>query len=1025
MCPRLVKIPGRHVIRRKPMPQGAQLPQAFVSTDTRPAQGDWPIIRANPLACSPPRSTLIPMAEPLTQQPAGLQDPQALLARIAALEEDNRALRHRLAGLGDDEARFLNLVDATGAVIWITECDPERVVYCSPSFEQIWGRTVEEIYREADLWVQCIHPEDRGRIGQAFAQWLAEPTQRWEAEFRIVRPDGQLRWIHERGVAMAEKGVRLRVIGVSTDVTDRLLTAQALRESEERFALAVEGSADGIWDWDIVSNQMYMSQRAQELYGLAPDARCSRPRSEWLAAVREPEPDITLRRRAMDLYVAGQTQLLDAEWRFRQLDGTDRWRRVRGRCLRDAQGRAIRLSGSITDIDARKRAEQALVQTQERFALAVEGSTDGIWDWDIASNQMYMSERAQELYGLVPSPWCSRQRSEWKAVVLEPQPDVEQRRLAMESHINGDAEWFDAEWRFRQLDGTDRWRRLRGRCLRDAQGKPVRFSGSISDVDARKRAEQALEESEQRYALAVAGSNDGIWDWDIATGMQYYSERAQRIYGLEVGPTTRHRSEWRRVVPVHPDDYHDQINAITDYLAGRTSTYGGEWRVLLPGGGYKWIRIRGESVRDAAGLPVRLAGSLSDIDDFKREQAARQQSQRLEAVGTLAGGIAHDFNNILGAILGFGEMALKRTRQGGRMRRDLECIVTAGERGRSLVDRILAFSRSSVSERVPVHVEKIARESMELLRPALDGEVALECDFRAGTAAILGDATQVHQVLGNLATNAAQAMPGGGLLRVVLECASLLEGRATTTGTIAPGDYVVLTVSDTGSGIAPEVRQRIFDPFFTTKPVNVGTGLGLSLVHGIVSELGGAIDVVSAVGEGSSFTVYLPRSGDVAEHRQVTQQNLPRGNLQRILVVDDDPSLARLASQLCSDLGYQWMACTSSVEAARVFRNNPDHFDAVLTDERMPGLSGTALIRSLRQVRPELPIIMMSGYLGDSLVSRARALGAAAVLAKPVSRADLAAALSCALAGSDDAGRAQDTPARSAPRRQRGRHGGE
>ncbi|WP_298923778.1 PAS domain-containing protein [uncultured Ramlibacter sp.] len=941
---------------------------------------------------------LIPMAEPLMQEPPEPPDLGALSDRMAALERENQTLRERVAELHLGQSRFHNLVDATGDVIWITECDPERVVYCSASFERIWGHTVEGLYRDPSLWIRSIHVDDRTRIGQAFHHWLAQPTETWEAEFRIVRPDGQVRWIHERGVSAAEDDGKARVIGASKDITEQRATAAALRESEERFALAVEGSADGIWDWDIQTGLMYMSERAQELYGLVPSALTLRPRSEWLGVVHEPQPDVSERRLATTRYLAGETDFLDAEWRFRQADGTDRWRRVRGRGLRDASGKAIRLSGSITDIDARKRAEQALEQSQERFALAVEGSTDGIWDWDIQTGLMYMSERAQELYGLVPSARSLRPRSEWLAAVQHPEPDIHERRLAMERYITGETERLDAEWRFRQLDGTDLWRRIRGRCLRDANGKAIRLSGSISDVDSRKRAEQALEQSEQRYALAVAGSNDGIWDWDIASGMQYYSERAQRIYGLTPGPTKRHRSEWRRLVPIHPDDYHEQINAITDYLAGRISTYGGEWRVLLPGGGYKWIRLRGESVRDAAGLPVRLAGSVSDIDDLKREQASRQQSQRLEAVGTLAGGIAHDFNNILGAILGFGEMSLRRTRQGSRMRRDLECIVMAGERGRTLVDRILAFSRSSVSERMPVHVEKVVRESVDLLKPALHGDVQIECDLRTGTAAIMGDATQVHQVLGNLATNAAQAMPDGGRLGIVLECLLLKDGRSATTGSLEPGEYIVLTVSDTGSGIAPEDRQRIFDPFFTTKEVNVGTGLGLSLVHGIVSELGGAIDLMSSVGDGSSFVVYLPRSGDVAEPREVSQQNLPRGSQQRVLVVDDDPALTRLTSELCADLGYQWMSCTSSIEAARVFRNRPDHFDVVLTDERMPGLSGTALIRSLKEVRGDIPIIMMSGYLGDALVSRAHALGATAVLAKPVSRTDLATVLSDALA---------------------------
>jgi PAS domain S-box-containing protein len=909
---------------------------------------------------------------------------------------EDPVIRELRNSLSRSEARFRHLVDATGDVVWITECDPERVVYCSESFEEIWGHPVQSLYDDPRLWLRCIHDDDRHRVGRAFGEWLERPESRWETEFRIVRSDGQIRWIHERGIAMVEGDGRMRVLGASADVTNQRLTEAALRESEERFALAVEGSADGIWDWDVQTGLMFMSERAQVLYGVLPSSQVLRPRAEWLEMVREPEREVLARRDAMTRYISGETEFLDGEWLFRQLDGTDRWRRIRGRCLRDQSGKAIRLSGSISDVDARKRAEQALEQSENRYALAMEASQEGHWDWNVSTGEFHASPRMLEIYGVPAGTKFSSLENFLKRFPVHA-GDLPEWRRAVREHMAGKTRRFVVELRLERADGT-RFIRVSGLVTRGANKEINRWTGCVNDVTDRKGHENALRESEERFALAVAGSDDGIWDWDIATGMQYYSARAQQIYGLEPGPTKRHRSEWRRLVPVHPEDYHDQINAVTDYLAGRTHSYGGEWRILLPDGGYKWIRLRGESVRDASGLPIRLAGSLSDIDAFKREQAARQQSQRLEAIGTFAGGIAHDFNNILGAILGFGEMSIRRTRAGSRMRRDLECIVTAGERGRALVDRILAFSRSSVSERVQVHVERVAKESIELLRPSVSGGVHFDSDLRSGAAAIMGDPTQIHQVIENLVVNAIQAMPDGGKLVVRLECISLTHGRVVTTGSVDQGEYVLLTVSDNGSGIAPEHRQRIFDPFFTTKEVNVGTGLGLSLVHGIVAELGGAIDVISNVGEGSTFMVFLPRSGDISEPRAISQQNLPRGRMERVLVVDDDPSLTRLTTQMCADLGYQWMACTSSTEAVRVFRSSPNHFDVVVTDERMPGLAGTGLIRALREVRQDIPVIMMSGYLGDTLADRARALGASAVLAKPVARADLAAALAAVFA---------------------------
>ena len=251
----------------------------------------------------------------------------------------------------------------------------------------------------------------------------------------------------------------------------------------------------------------------------------------------------------------------------------------------------------------------------------------------------------------------------------------------------------------------------------------------------------------------------------------------------------------------------------------------------------------------------RALREAADRAERRRLEARLRQAQRLEAMGTLAGGIAHDFNNILGAILGYGERVL-RDAKGRRLRGDVESIMAAGERGRALVERILAFTRSGTGERIAVQVEKVVREALDLLVAKLPEGIRVKADLRARRAALLGDPTQVHQILMNLGTNAVQAMGPGGTLSISLDAIRFERTRGATIGILEAADYVVLTVADTGSGIAPEIIDRIFDPFFTTKDVGTGTGLGLSLVHGIVTELGGAIDVASTPGTGSVFTVY-------------------------------------------------------------------------------------------------------------------------------------------------------------------------
>ena len=900
------------------------------------------------------------------------------------------------AALVESERRFRRMADATLDVIWITDLEPENVVYVSPSFERIWGRKAQDLYDNPHLWIECIHPEDRDRVGKGFGDWITtQPDAPWETEYRVLRPDGGVRWIIEHGVVISEVDGPKRVSGISKDVTDRRLMETALRESEERFALSVAGSADGIWDWDVVSGQMFISARGQRLYGLQPGIEL-RPRSQWLQMIKMPIEDEHARDTAFDDYLAGRADSFDHEWRISHPDGSDRWVRLRGLCVRDAQGLATRFSGSITDIDERKRTEQALAQSEQRHALAMKAAQDGFWDWATERDSFYASPRTLDICGFPANTLFSGRADFWNRMPVLPEDQAKWTNA--EKLVGGlQVGRFDLEFRL-HFDGAIRWIFLTGLPSFDGAGKVTRWTGSVSDITGRKTSEAALRESEERFALAVAGSNDGLWDWEILTDRMFFSDRAQRIYGLQPGKTMRPRKEWREMVCLHPDDVASQIAMVSGYLDGTLPAYDGEWRVRDPDGSFRWIRIRGVCVRDAQGQPVRMAGSVSDIESHKRAQAALQQSQRLEALGTLAGGIAHDFNNILGAILGFGELTLKSAPADSRLRRDIESIMTAGERGRALVERILAFSRSGVTKKVPVQIESVVREAFDLLSRTAPNGLRLELALHAGNATAMADAGKVHQVVINLVTNAIQAMPDGGTLQVAVECERVARRSSTTTGDIDPGEYIFLTVSDTGGGIDPAVKPRIFDPFFTTKDPGTGTGLGLSLVHGIVTEMGGAIDVSTTLGIGSAFKVYLPRIHEASVTRiDAREPVVPRGSQQQVLVVDDEATLVELTTERLRQLGYVCVGYTSSADALAAFQAHPDRFDAIVSDERMPGLSGVSLIKEVRIVRSDIPIVLLSGYVGDDLEARAHAVGATRILGKPSTESDLAVALAAAL----------------------------
>ena len=513
------------------------------------------------------------------------------------------------------------------------------------------------------------------------------------------------------------------------------------------------------------------------------------------------------------------------------------------------------------------------------------------------------------------------------------------------------------------------------------------------------RTRESLEVSQERFALAVDGSTDGIVDWDVVNDRMYSSKRAMEIVGLDSEVTTRSRGEWRDLIQYHPEDAPRLKQHLEGFLAGTTELRDGEYRVLLPDGSYRWIRHRNKCVRDEHGRPTRVAGSISDIDAQKRAEEKRLkleaqllQSKKLEAIGTLAGGIAHDFNNILAAILGNGELAQGEAKPGTPLKRHVDAVVAAGLRAKSLVERILAFSRSGIGERVAVDVEAVVEEALALLEASLPAHVRVERRLAAAGARVMGDATQIHQVVMNLCTNAVQAIKSDGTLTVALD----LIDTVPATSALPDGSYLRLAVSDSGSGMSPETIERVFDPFFTTKEVGVGTGLGLSLVHGIVTDLGGAIDVESRTGVGTTFTVYLPTStsNEVAVEIEAI---VPNGEGETILLVDDEEALVRLGEETIARLGYEPVGFTSSAAALAAFRESPERFQAVLTDEAMPEMTGSELAQAIRAIRPDVPIVIMSGFVTSALSARARAAGVAEVLGKPLVAHDIAAALARAL----------------------------
>jgi PAS domain S-box-containing protein len=505
------------------------------------------------------------------------------------------------------------------------------------------------------------------------------------------------------------------------------------------------------------------------------------------------------------------------------------------------------------------------------------------------------------------------------------------------------------------------------------------------------RLHSELQRSEALLAEAQSISSTGSFCWHVASGEIDWSEQNYKIFEYDRTATPTLKSVLQRV---HPDDLGLVQETIDRASCGGTG-FDLEHRLLMPDGRVKHLHVLARALKTSSGIPD-FVGAVTDVTERKQaeEEQARlgqrlRQAEKMEAMGTLAGGIAHDFNNILGAILGYGELAQNAAAEGSTVRRYLDNVMNAGGRGKALVERILTFSRSSVGKRGPVKVQAVIEETLELLAASLTGGVRLDKRLQAGDAAVVGDATQLHQVTMNLCTNALQAMQNGGVLEVALDRAKAGQERRLSHGNLAPGDYVRLCVSDTGSGIPPQVLDRMFDPFFTTKGTG-GTGLGLSLVHAIVGDLGGAIDVRTTVGRGTIFRIWLPTAGEAALASVEVTAELPRGDGQMVMIVEDEKPLVELAEEILAELGYEPIGFNSSTVALDAFRAAPQRFDIILTDETMPEIIGTDLAREITQVRPDMPIVLMSGYAGAQLQARAYAVGIREILHKPLQRRDIA-----------------------------------
>ncbi len=507
-----------------------------------------------------------------------------------------------------------------------------------------------------------------------------------------------------------------------------------------------------------------------------------------------------------------------------------------------------------------------------------------------------------------------------------------------------------------------------------------------------EKANRGLRESEEKYRDLIDNANDAVIVFDEKGTINFTNPKFHEITGYSVDEAKElHFSNL-----IHPDDLDLCRGHFTKRLTGEKVSRSYELRLLSKAGETIYIDNNTSTI-EKEGRIVGVLMIMRDISARKRAEEEKEklqtqllQAQKLEALGTLAGGIAHDFNNILTAILGYAGMVRDSIPDEGQTRTDLDQVLKAGERARNLVRQILAFSRHTEQECQPVQVHLIVNEALKLLRASIPRTIEIRQNISTKDTTILADPTKIHQVLMNLGTNAYHAMrESGGVLEVQLATVEVDADLVKTNPELHEKTYLRLMVSDTGDGMDQATLARIFEPYFSTKSKEEGSGLGLAVVHGIVTSIGGVVSVQSSLGSGSVFHVYYPLAERHAVQESCTSKSLPRGS-ERVLYVDDELPIAHLGRRILESLGYDVSSCTSSVEALETFRLRPEKFDLVITDQTMPNLTGIKLARELIRIRPDIPVILYTGFDQSITPELIKQVGIREFLMKPVAKNELA-----------------------------------
>jgi PAS domain S-box-containing protein len=869
----------------------------------------------------------------------------------------------------------------------------------SPEYLYLHGLPPSAVNDTHQDWVARVHPEDRERVERYFLAAVAGSGKDYKAEYRIIRPiDGQTRWI--RAVAEIERdgqGRALKLVGAHLDITDQKRAETTVQESEGRLRAIADALPFLISYLDTDQIFRFINKPYESWF--------ERPLSE---IINRNVKDVMgpamyeARRPFIERGLAGESLSYEAD--FPRSGGTARTEIVHIP-HRDQAGRILGLYTVVTDITTRKIAEKVLSESEERFRSIADSAPVPMWVSRLDGLRQFVNRAYHEFLGVSLGDALN---FDWRKAL---HPDDIERILREQRAGEGSRKPFALEARYRRQDGQWRWLRSESQPRRGPAGEHIGFIGVAHDVTASKEAEYALTELNETLERRIEDRTRQLAASEAL--IQTFFHHSSECYAILIEENDGH-FRFAEINPATLRLYKKTREVVVGLTmqevlgAERAAEIEAHFAACLrEGATRRYERTQGDAVIEAVatpapqepGAPRRVVVSAHDVTERRRLEQQLQQSQKMEAVGQLTGGVAHDFNNLLTLVIGGLDIigrqmaSLPDPIALTRIERGRDMAMQGAQRAASLTTRLLAFSRQQPLNPQALDANTLVADVCDLLRRAIGETIALETVLGKDLWRMDADANQLENALLNIGFNARDAMPNGG--KLIIETANAALDRAYTSSLnedMKPGEFVMIAITDTGTGMDKTTRERAFDPFFTTKDVGKGTGLGLSQVYGFARQSAGHVRIYSEIGEGTTVKIYLPRSvGDTKSPVIGEGKKLSRWTgAETILVVEDDERLREYASEVLEELGYHVMRASNGAAALETL-GGTDHIDLLLTDVVMPGgVNGKQLADAAVGRRPGLRVLYMTGYTRDAIVHQGRLDLGVTMVSKPFSFEELA-----------------------------------